>query len=323
MSLPANTEATTTNDELARVVPKDDAATAAAREKFLASLADPPDNVASEIKKASADDDADDPKASSGTSGANIAPSSAPTKDAPKPKPGSAPASSGDDAVLAALKAGDLDAIADLTGADPADFDEKSTKWAARNRREAGLRKDIEKVKADAREILTHYEPIETQQEAFDRSGGKDWGPVRAIVEHVTGKPWHVAAAQLGLAVGSAPAAPSPAADRVLLEAIRDDVPDDHQVRQLPGWETRVLTILRENVDEVTGEPAISFRQAGARALRRAKEEHAKLTPIFGGEPAPATRRAGAPERADTTAPSTRRKLTQEEFYARFDRAGK
>jgi hypothetical protein len=139
----------------------------------------------------------------------------------------------------------------------------------------------------------------------------------------VTGKPWHVAAAQLGLATGSAPAAPSPAADRVLLEAIRDDVPDDHQVRQLPGWETRVLAILRENVDEVTGEPAISFRQAGARALRRAKEEHAKLTPIFGGEPAPATRRAGAPERADLTAPSTKRKLTQEEFYARFDRAGK
>jgi hypothetical protein len=313
-------EATTTNDELARAVPKDDAATAAAREKFLASLADPPDNVATEIRNASAEeDDAEDPKVPTGAG--SVKPSTPSAKDTPR----SSPASLTDPgaAVLAALKAGDLDAIADLTGADPADFDEKSTKWAARNRREAGLRKDIEKVKADAREILTHYEPIETQQEAFDRSGGKDWGPVRAIVEHVTGKPWHVAAAQLGLAVGSAPAAPSPAADRVLLEAIRDDVPDDHQVRQLPGWETRVLAILRENVDEVTGEPAISFRQAGARALRRAKEEHAKLTPIFGGAPEPAARRASAPERADLTAPSTKRKLTQEEFYARFDRAGK
>jgi hypothetical protein len=315
-------EATTTNDELSRVVPKDDAATAAAREKFLASLADPPDNVATEIRNASAEeDDAGDPKGevtptpgkSAPTGGSSLTKSSA----------ASATGATGADAVLAALKAGDLDAIADLTGADPADFDEKSTKWAARNRREAGLRKDIEKVKADAREILTHFEPIETQQEAFDRSGGKDWGPVRAIVEHVTGKPWHVAAAQLGLASGAAHAPPSPAADRVLLEAIRDDVPDDHQVRQLPGWETRVLAILRENVDEVTGEPAISFRQAGARALRRAKEEHARLAPLFGGEPAPAARRAGAPERADLTTPATRRKLTQEEFYARFDRAGK
>jgi hypothetical protein len=321
MSTPAP-EATTTNDELARVVQKDDATTAAAREKFLASLADPPDNVASEIKKASSEEgDADDPKAPPAKTGSAPPATAASARSAPT-SAASVPADPGA-AVLAALKAGDLDAIADLTGADPADFDEKSTKWAARNRREAGLRKDIEKVKADAREILTHFEPIETQQEAFDRSGGKDWGPVRAIVEHVTGKPWHVAAAQLGLATGSAPAAPSPAADRVLLEAIRDDVPDDHQVRQLPGWETRVLAILRENVDEVTGEPAISFRQAGARALRRAKEEHAKLTPIFGGAPEPAARRAGAPERADLTAPSTKRKLTQEEFYARFDRAGK
>lgn len=309
------------NEDVTETQPPAPDPTEAAREAFFAKLADPPDNVALEIAKAEEGAGEPDPKASSDTSVAPTESSSGKTASA-KPKPGSAPASSAADAVLAALKAGDLDAIADLTGADPADFDERSTKWAARNRREAGLRKEMDRVKTDARAILEHYEPIETQQAAFDASGGKDYAPVRAIVEHVTGKPWHVVAPALGLALPAGAAPRAPAADRVLLEAVRDDVPDDHQVRQLPGWEHRVVAVLQENVDEVTGEPSISFRQAAARAVRRAKEEHAKLAPIFGGAPAPATRQS-APERADAPAPGRTRKLTPDEFYARFDRAGK
>jgi len=308
-----------------------DAAVEAAREAFFAKIPDPPDNTLVAIEKASAEEaaasEADDPKETSDTRT-----SVGSTKQPQTSKSGTGAASASNtsasgspasDAVLAALKSGDLDAIADLIGADPADFDEKSVRWAARNRREAGLKRDVEKVRAEARQLLEHYEPIESQVEAFDASGGKDWAPVRAIVEHVTGKPWAVAAAQLGLVSATAPAARSPAADRVLLEAVRDDVPDDHQVRQLPGWEQRVVQILHENVDETTGEPAISFKQAAARAVRRAKEEHAKLAPIFGGGSAAPSSRPAAPERADATAPGTRRPLTKDEFFARFDRAGK
>lgn len=308
------------------------AAAEAAREAFFAKLPDPPDNTLVAIEKASATEEAaaseaDDLKSEStgaapekATSRSSGAPSAASTNG--KGTPGQ-PASTADAAaVLAALKSGDLDTIADLTGADPADFDERSVRWAARNRREAGLKRDVEKVRAEARQLLEHYEPIESQVEAFDASGGKDWAPVRAIVEHVTGKPWAVAAAQLGLVSASAPATRSPAADRVLLEAVRDDVPDDHQVRQLPGWEQRVVQILHENVDEMTGEPAISFKQAAARAVRRAKEEHAKLAPIFGGSSTAPASRPAAPERADATAPGARRPLTKDEFFARFDRAG-
>lgn len=302
---------------------QNDAAVEAAREAFLAKLADPPDNVAVAIEKEAAATEAEAPKKvesspAASTSGRAAAAADGSVKDAPA---GGAPSA---DAVLAALKSGDLDAIADLTGADPADFDERSVKWAARNRREASMRKDIEKVREDARQILQHYEPIESQVEAFDAGGGRDWGPVRAIVEHVTGKPWAVAAQHLGVVpAGAAPAARSPAADRVLLESVRDDVPDDHQVRQLPGWEQRVVDVLREHLDEHTGEPSISFRQAAARAVRRAKEEHARLAPVFGAAPPAAPARTAAPERAESAAPGTRRKLTQEEFYARFDRAGK
>ena len=309
----------------------DTTAAEAAREAFFAKLADPPDNVAVEMAREAEEGAGEpDPKVESASTTATppattSRSSAARSADASKAAPDTAaPPASTADAVLAALKAGDLDAIADLTGADPADFDESSIKWAARNRREAGLRKDIEKVRSDARQILEHYEPIETQVEAFDAAGGRDWGPVRAIVEHVTGKPWAVAAAQLGLGSGGpAASAPSPAAERVLTEAVRDDVPDDHQVRQLPGLEQRVVRVLREHMDDHTGEPSISFRQAAARALRHARDEYARLAPIFGPAAPAAAPRGQAPERAETAAPGTRRKLTPDEFYARFDRAGK
>lgn len=311
-------EPTTTNDELSRAVPKDDVGTEAARAAFLAKLADPPANVASEIRDASAEEaDTEDPKAPA----AAVSPkATTPSASSSSTKPAAGTAST-PDAVLAALKAGDLDAIADLTGADPSEWDESSVKWAARNRREARIQRDLAQVKADARQLLEHYEPIDQQQAAFDRSGGKDFAPVRAIVEHITGKPWHVVAPNLGLASGGpSPSAPSPAAERVLVEAVRDDVPDDHQVRQLPGWESRVVAVLREHIDDATGEPSISFRQAAARAVRRAKEEHAKLAPLFGGTAPAATPKANVPERAESPTPGKKRALTKEEFYARFGR---
>lgn len=304
----------------------EETAAEAKKEAFLAKLADPPPNAAS-AAGAEAADEGDDPKAQSAATApaaTSSAAGSAPpaTGASARVAPSSVVSAPADVAekVLTALKAGDLDAVAELTGADSADFDEKSTKWAARNRREAGLRKEIETVRTDAKTILEHYEPLDRHLERFDQT--KDYGAVRDLVEYVTNEPWARVAPKLGLApAASTVPAPrrAPAAERVLVEAVRDDVPDDHQVRKLPGWEDRVVAILKENIDEHTGEPAISFRQAAARAVRRAKDEHAKLAPVF-GEPAPATTpSAKGPARADGASPANRRKLTREEFLANFD----
>jgi hypothetical protein len=297
---------------------EEQAALEAKKAAFLAKLSDPPPNVATVTN--AVEDDADEvedtgdepaPKAetatTAGTAATPKASESAPTADVAAK-------------VLAALKAGDLDTVAELTGADSADFDERSTRWAARNRREAGLRKEIETVRSDTKAILEHYEPFDQHVTRYDQT--KDPGALRDLLEYVTGQPWARVAPTLGLApAAAATPAPrrAPAAERVLLEAVRDDVPDDHQVRQLPGWEDRVVTILKENIDEVTGEPAISFRQAAARAVRRAKDEHAKLTPVFGGATPPKPTKAATPERADAATPANRRKMTPDEFYAKFD----
>jgi hypothetical protein len=301
---------------------EEQAALEAKKAAFLAKLSDPPPNVAT-VTNATEDDDetedaGDEPAPKAETKSA--LPAGAASAPAAKPSADSATAEPLADRVLAALKAGDLDTVAELTGADSADFDEKSTRWAARNRREAGLRKEIETVRSDAKAILEHYEPFDAHVGRYDQT--KDPGALRDLLEYVTGEPWARVAPKLGLApAAAATPAPrrAPAAERVLLEAVRDDVPDDHQVRQLPGWEDRVVAILKENIDEVTGEPAISFRQAAARAVRRAKDEHAKLTPVFGGAAPPKPPKAATPERADVATPANRRKMTQDEFYAKFD----
>jgi hypothetical protein len=295
----------------------------AKKEAFLAKLSDPPPNVATvtnavEDDETEAASEAPSPKDSAATTTTKSA-TTVGTAATPKASE-FAPTADVSAKVLAALKAGDLDTVAELTDADPADFDDKSTKWAARNRREAGLRKEIETVRSDAKAILEHYEPFDAHVSRYDQT--KDPGALRDLLEYVTGEPWARVAPKLGLAPAAA-AVPAtrraPAAERVLLEAVRDDVPDDHQVRQLPGWEDRVVAILKENVDEVTGEPAISFRQAAARAVRRAKDEHAKLTPVFGGAAPPKPPKAATPERADAAVPANRRKMTPDEFYAKFD----
>jgi hypothetical protein len=300
------------------------AALEAKKAAFLAKLADPPPNVASELAtvepvsddgEEAGTEDADDPKASP----TSAPPASAKSADSAKNSDTSAPADVAAK-VVEALKAGDLDTVAELTGADSADFDERSTKWAARNRREAGLRKEIETVKTDIKAVLEHYEPFDRHLERYDQT--RDVGALRDLLEYAAGEPWATLAPRLGLPA-SAAAVPAPrrapAAERVLLEAVRDDVPDDHVVRQLPGWEDRVVAILRENLDEATGEPNISFKQAAARAVRRAKDEHARLAPLFGGATPPKPGRAPTPERADGATPSSKRKLTREEFLARFD----
>lgn len=257
-------------------------------------------------------------------------------------KPAGTPGAAADDptaAVLAALKAGDLDALADLTDQDPAAFDEKSTKWAARNRKEAKLKDEVAQVRADATAIVAHYEPLDSKTTEFQKT--KNYALVKDVVELLFGEDWDSVAMKVFRAVRTDdPRVPAltkalaekdavlaetkssraTAAERALVEAVRDDLPDDHQVRKLPEWETRVVAVLRESLDEDTGEPALSFKQAAQRVLRAAKTEYEKYAGAFGGAASAAGRpaRATTPERAAGSTPAAKRKMTKDEFFATF-----
>lgn len=295
------------------------------REAFFAKLADPPSNVAAAPAEEAPEEES--PKAATPAASVNAQPA-----DSKKAAPDSAPdakagsATDREAAILAALRDGDLDTLAELTDQDPAAFDEKSTKWAARNRRETKLKNDLAKVKANAEAVVAHYAPLDERLERY-QADPTDLEAVVEILELVTGEKRAAIIpklAQLG-AVGARVerlverrAAGGTAADRALREAVADDVPDDHQVRKLPDWEDAVVAVLRESVDEYTGEPSISFKQAAARVVRREKDRLAKLSKAFGAEPAPAAPRPGAPERAAGAVPAPRRARTKEEFFASF-----
>lgn len=220
------------------------------------------------------------------------------------------------DRVVAALKAGDLDALADLTEQDPAMFDEKTTKWAARNRRETKLKAEVAQVRADAQAIVDHYAPIDEKVEAYQKT--KDPRIAAELFELLTGEKLTDAAARTAPAPAPTPAARR-ASEKALVEALRDDLPADHQVRALPDWEAAVVAVLRESAEENDGEPELSFRQAAARVVRREKDRFAKVAKVFGEAPAAKTSAAKAPERAAGTTPSTKRKVTRDEFFATFD----
>lgn len=310
---------------------RSEADAAAAREAFFAKVPDPPekDVVAAQSADAGdADEEAEE----------------APAKADPKAKAEKKPATDAAsdqlpvaDRIVAALKAGDLDTLADLTDQDPATFDEKSTKWAARNRKDAKRKEEIEKVRADAKAIVDHYEPIDTRLEAFQKT--RDYAIVAELVEILTGEDFD----SVGMKVfrarkGVDPRVPEltkrlqereaevadlrttkeKAADRALREALRDDLPEDHVVRKLPDWEDRVARVLRESVDD-TGEPALSFKQAANRVVRKEREEYEKRAAVFGGAPpAPAKTRAATPERSAPASGAGQRKLTRDEFFASY-----
>lgn len=335
---------------------EDEKAVEAKREAFLAAIPDPPENplVAAEAAHNDAEEDAGEPapKRKVAASATGAAAKAQPTKAAPADdaKPAKAtskssgsttPAAEDDaplaDRVVAALKAGDLDLLADLTDQDPAAFDEKSTKWAARNRKEAKLKEEVAKVRSDAQAIVDHYEPIDSRVERFQKT--RDYAVVAELVQLLTGEDWDSVAMKAFRAVrGQDPRVPEltkkletteaelktertakeKAADRALREALRDDLPEDHQVRKIPDWEDRVARVLRESVDEDLGEPTLSFEQAATRVVRHVREEYQKYAGVFAETTPAPRRRAATPERAAGSVPATKRKLTREEFFASF-----
>lgn len=330
----------------------DEKALAEKREAFLAKIPDPPENplVAAEHAHAEAEASDDSPKVASASRAHTKTASKTSSVRTAEPETTASPGTSesktagGDDApvadrIVAALKAGDLDLVADLTDQDPADFDEKSTKWAARNRKEQKLKAEVAQVKADAAAVLEHWEPIDTRAAEFHRT--KNYVLVKELVELLTGEDFDSAAMKTFRAVRNQDprvpeltkaleakdseltehrSAKEKAADRALREALRDDLPEDHQVRKLPDWEDKVAAVLRESVDEDTGEPALSFKQAAQRVVRTAKEAYQKYADVF-AEPAQRSRRAAepaTPERARGAAPATKRPKSRDEFFAQF-----
>jgi hypothetical protein len=316
--------------------PSPEAALEAKKAAFFEKVPEPPANTL--VALAEAHDDAEpetDPKGE---------PAAKPAK-APAKAASSQPAASADaplaDRLVAALKAGDLDTLADLTDQDPAAFDEKSTKWAARNRKEAKLKDEVAKVRADAQAVVEHWEPIDERATRF--AATKDYRLVKELVELLTGEDFDSVTMKTFRAVrGEDPRVPElartlaakdaeladlrttkeKASERAMREAIRDDLPADHVVRKVPDWEEKVLKVLRESVDQDTGEPELSFKQAAARVVRHVRDEYSKYAAVFDNEPRPAqtSRRARTPERAESAEPSTSRKRTRDEFFAAFSK---
>lgn len=322
----------TTNDQT--LAAAESAAAEAKRAAFFEKVPEPPENnlVSAAATAAEADDAEETP------SGPKAAAAKQTTKSTTATQPAATSTASVADQVVAALKAGDLDLLADLTDQDPAAFDEKSTKWAARNRKDAKIKDEMAKVKADAAAVVEHYEPLDTRVAQFHAT--KNYAVVKEIVELLTGEAWESVSAKTSRSLAAHDprvpeltralaerdaeltdlrSAKEKAADRALVEALRDDLPEDHQVRKIKGWEEKTAAVLRESVDD-TGEPALSFKQAAQRVVRKAKEQYDSYAEVFESAPTAAARkaRAATPERAGGSEPATKRKMTRDEFFAAF-----
>jgi anti-sigma28 factor (negative regulator of flagellin synthesis) len=302
-------------------------------EQFLASIPEPPSSGMTEPKAEAAEGDApkgepSEPEQTTASKSSDGAETAEPTSSA------------SDDPVQAirqALKDGNLDALAEAVGEDPALFSEKSTKWAAARRKEKRLKEERDTAAAKAEAVLTKTQPV------FDLAGRVQQGEFTALpelIEYLTGVDYDqlvlkVARARHGsdpqvevlkkrLAelepkVAERETARETAAERALLETLRDEVDTKHQVRALAGWEAKVAAELKASYDEDLGEPSISPRQAADRVLRKEREEFEAKAKVFGGGEAPArAAKERAPERASGAAPAKRKKLDRDAWLAQF-----
>ena len=300
-------------------------------EQFLASIPEPPSSGMTEPKAEAAE--GDDPKGESAATETSEGAKEPATEAAGV---GDSPAESDPvQAIRQALKDGNLDALAEAVGEDPALFSEKSTKWAAARRKEKRLKEERDTAAAKAEAVLTKTQPV------FDLAGRVQKGEFTALpelIEYLTGVDYDqlvlkVARARHGsdpqvevlkkrLAelepkVAERETARETAAERALLETLRDEVDTKHQVRALSGWEAKVAAELKASYDEDLGEPSISPRQAADRVLRKEREEFEAKAKVFGGAPAkPARDRA--PERASGAAPAKRKKLDRDAWLAQY-----
>lgn len=309
-------------------------------EEYLASVPDAPSAAVPFAGEEADPEVADDPKDE------QTPPKDEPTSksSAEKPKttsPSSSAASATTpdlDAIRKALREGDLDAIGELLDEDPAGFDEKTPKWAARNRREAKLKAENAAVLEKAERIVARFSAVDT---LLGRIEAGDFSALPELVEHV-GQDWDSAAMKAFRARrGADPRIPvlearaqaaetqlaevsterQKAVDRLFFETLRDEVDTGHLVRKVDGWEERVAAVLRESVDE-TGDPRLSVKQAADRVVRREREEYERRAAVFGETPPARRSRAATPERAAGATGTTKRRLTRDEWLAARAAAG-
>lgn len=299
-------------------------------EQFLAAVPEAPSS-SKEPAKAEEAPAADDPKAEAGAgTPANLAPSATPSETH-----SAASAVDLDPAQLRkALAAGDLDAVAEALGEDPALYSEKSTKWAAARRKEAKLKAERDRVAQQAESIVTKTKPV---FELSEKVQAGEFTKFVELAEYLTGMDYDALVLKVARARhGSDPqvevlkkrvaelepvaaeraAERTTAAERALHETLRDELAPDHKVRAFEGWEAKVAAVLRESMDEDLGEPTLSPRQAADRVVRREREEYERRAKVFGAAPAPAKPRAKTPERAEGAAGANKRKLSRDEWLA-------
>lgn len=236
-------------------------------------------------------------------------------------------------AVRAALRTGDLDTLGELLGEDPALYDEKTPRWAARQRKEAKLTAERDRVVKQAETVVQRWSPVSRLVEQLDTNPAA----LLQLVELVTGQDpdaaWTAALRARGSVDPRVPALTTrlaekdtrlaeleaeraARADAAFYETLRDEVPAKDTVRQIDDWEAKVATVLRESVDPDLGEPKLSVKQAAARVVRQEREEYERRAKVFGE--APAARRAPkgerAPERASGAAGAKVRKMSRDEW---------
>lgn len=311
---------------------------------FIAKVADPPASATSEALTEDPKEETGSPEATAPTKHKISRSQSAAAKSTPDTAPAAASASDSDasvgsepptlDAVRAALRAGDLDTVAELLDEDPAGYDEKTPKWAARQRKEKKLKDENAAIRTQAETIVSRWAPVsalasDVASGAFDR--------LPELVEMLTGHDWDSAAmkafrsrtstdprvpaltkraAEAEARLADADAERTKHAERAFHETIRDEVPAKDVVRKIDGWEEKVARVLRDSLDPDLGEPTLSVKQAAARVVRKERDEYERRAAVFSDAPAPRAARGATPERASGASGTTKRKVTRDEWLA-------
>lgn len=312
-------------------------------EEFLAAVPDAPSSgvPGPEAKAEDADPKAESaaeesqPANTDSSRGSKSAPATSSTDDgADSPSTAQTPSADAD-AIRKALASGDLDTLADLIGEDPAGFDERTTKWAAKQRKIAKVQAERDAVAEKAARVVQRWNPV-AESVAAVQAG--DYAKGADLIERLVGEDFdsfvmkairarkaedprvpklQQRLAELEPVAEEYTRTKQTAAERAQLETLRDELDSSHTVRKLEGWEQRVLDVLKESMDPDLGEPKLSVKQAADRVLRREREEYQRKAALFGGEPAPTRApKARAPERASGSSPAGKRKVSREEWLA-------
>lgn len=251
------------------------------------------------------------------------------------PSPGAPPGEVTPEVLRAALAAGDLDTLGELLGEDPALYDERTPKWAARQRKEHKLKSERDSVVQKAEAVVGRWAPVLNLVERID-AGEVQLVPelLRTLTNRDPDGLWMAAVRARASTDPRIPALTETTqrqaarvaeleaervarVDAAFYETLRDEVATDSVVRKIDGWEAKVAEVLRESVDPDLGEPKLSVRQAADRVVRREREEFDRRAAVFGEAPSTKKRtRAATPERASGASGAKVRKLSREEWLA-------